>query len=82
MEFRASVWYTYPGDDVMDEVYMKVEEAGMEEIDELLGAAIERKRELFPDWEILYLAMPKRDTQKWKEILDQVYAYLELGKDS
>lgn len=65
----------------MDEVYMKIEEAGVEEIDELLSAAIDRKRELFPEWEILYLALPKRDTQKWQEILNQVYSYLDLGKD-
>lgn len=65
----------------MDEVYMKIEEAGVEEVDELLSAAIDRKRELFPEWEILYLALPKRDTQKWQEILNQVYSYLDLGKD-
>ncbi len=80
MEIRISLWYTNPGDDVMDEVYRKIEEAGLEEVDELLGAAIDRKRELFPDWEILYLAMPKGDTQKWKETLGQIYLYLELGK--
>lgn len=67
--------------DYMDEIIMKIEEANEAQIDELLSTAIERKRELFPDWEILYLALPKRDTRQWKQILDQVYAYLELGKD-
>lgn len=81
MEIQTFLWYINHGDDVMDEVYMKIEEAGVEEIDELLSAAIDRKRELFPEWEILYLALPKRDTQKWQEILNQVYSYLELGKD-
>lgn len=66
----------------MDEVFMKIEEAGLEEIDELLSAALDRKRELFPEWEIVYLAMPKKDTQQWKRILDQVYAYLVLGKEN
>ncbi len=65
----------------MDEILKKIEEADPGEIDELLSTAIERKRELFPDWEILYLAMAKKDTEKWKEILEQVYAYLVLGKD-
>lgn len=81
MEIQTFLWYINHGDDAMDEVYMKIEEAGVEEIDELLSAAIDRKRELFPEWEILYLALPKRDTQKWQEILNQVYSYLELGKD-
>lgn len=81
MEIKMLLWYTNPGDDDMDEAYIKIEEAGKEEIDELLAAAIERKRELFPQWEILYLALPKGDTQKWKETLNQVYSYLELGKD-
>ncbi len=81
MEIQTFLWYINHGDDVMDEVYMKIEEAGVEEIDELLSAAIDRKRELFPEWEILYLALPKRDTQKWQEILNQVYSYLDLGKD-
>lgn len=66
----------------MDEILLKIEKAELAEIDELLGAAIDRKRELFPEWEILYLAMPKYDTKGWKQILDQVYSYLVLGKDS
>lgn len=74
--------YTKHGVIYMDEILKKIEEADQSEIDELLSTAIERKRELFPEWEILYLAMPKNNTQQWKEILDQVYAYLVLGKDS
>lgn len=70
------------GGDVMDELLAKIKEATCSEIDALLNAAIERKRELFPDWETVYLAMPKRDTRQWKQILDQVYAYMVLGKDS
>lgn len=66
----------------MDEILMKIENAELGEIDELLGASMDRKRELFPEWEILYLAMPKYDSQRWKQILDQVYEYLVLGKDS
>ncbi len=65
----------------MDDVFEKIGKAEIGKIDELLNAALERKRKLFPEWEILYLAMPKKDTQKWKPTLDQVYAYLKLGKD-
>lgn len=44
--------------------------ANPSDIEVILHAAIERKRLLFPDWDILYLAIPKHDAEERQATLD------------
>ena len=44
---------------MLDELVEKIASADEEEIEYILTAAVERKRELYPTWEITYLALPK-----------------------
>lgn len=81
IEIEASAWYTECGDDSMNELLEKIRKADQKEIDRLLDAVILRKRELFPNWEILYLALPKDDTQQRNAILDRVHTYLVSEQD-
>ena len=41
-------------------------------LDEILEAAVSRRRQLYPDWEMLYFALPKQDRQKWPEYLAEM----------
>ena len=44
--------------------------ANSSDIEVILHAAIKRKRQLFPDWDILYLAIPKHDAEERQTTLD------------
>ncbi len=41
-------------------------------VDEILEAAVSRRRQLYPDWEMLYFALPKGDRPKWPDYLVEV----------
>ncbi len=82
MEIMGAPCYTNPGDDCMEQIMERIKQANPEETNQLLNAAMDRKRELFPEWEISYLAMPKKNTSQWKRTLRLVYKYLMLGRGS
>lgn len=42
----------------------RIENADGYEIDEILNAFRRRYRKLHPDWEVLFLSLPKQDQQK------------------
>ena len=44
-----------------------IREADAKEIDEILNAATERRRQLFPDWEMVFFARPKQTPQEGEE---------------
>lgn len=46
-----------------------VKYANQKQIDQILEAAIERRAELFPDWEMAYIVLPKNDPEKRTEML-------------
>ena len=48
----------------LDEMVRKIGAADSEMIDMILDAAMNRKRELYPEWEMVYLALPKNDPQE------------------
>ena len=52
----------------MEKVLKTIASLGVEEIDDILYAVIQRKRQLYPDWEIVYYACPKGDTDIPEEI--------------
>ncbi len=52
-------------------------QAGEIELNDILDAAQMRYAKLFPDWDIMYLALPKKtDPEKRKECLESVIDYL------
>ena len=53
-----------------------IQHADAAEIDFLLDTALRRKRDLNPDWELLYFAHPKNAPVQDRKSYDQVYAYL------
>jgi len=45
----------------MEELLKTIEAADTVQIEDILAAAMRRKRELYPDWEIVYCAARKRE---------------------
>lgn len=54
------------------EILEYVSRANAVETEEFLSAAMDRKRRLFPEWDILYLAMPKGDSEERRRTLKSV----------
>ncbi len=52
-----------------EEILEAIEEADALRIDKYLDAAINRKRELYPAWEITYIAMERQSgKEKWEAV--------------
>ena len=45
----------------------------------ILNAVLERKRELFPDWDIQYLAVPKYDSKERQLTLEYIIRWMNAG---
>lgn len=57
-------------------ILAKIHKAGSEDMESLLQAVIQRYQQLYPDYEILYLALP-RDLEKRKQTLENTNAFLD-----
>ena len=64
----------------MDEVIRAIEKADKEDIQDILHAAMERYRELYPDWKIQFVsvdpnAMDERSVKlrKWMLLAEQIF---------
>lgn len=55
---------------IPDELIKQIGKMDADTIEKLTDAVFERKRELFPQWDIVYLAMPKNNWEERKRILD------------
>ena len=53
-----------------------VEKATIEEVDAILGAVFQRRRKLFPDWDMIYFALPMHDPAERKRLLEQALEVL------
>ena len=60
-----------------DRMVENIRSANVTEIDDILKLAVERRRELFPDWDMVYLALPKNDPEERKRTIDQALIWLE-----
>ena len=40
------------------------------QLEQILSAALDRKRNLFPDWDIQYIAVPKNDPREQEILLE------------
>jgi hypothetical protein len=54
----------------VEELRKQIRKADREQIDILLEAAFARKRELYPQWDIQYMALPKDDWEERRRILE------------
>lgn len=48
---------------MLESTLQSIREANAKEIDEIMDAAMERRRQLFPDWEMAFFARPKKSLQ-------------------
>ena len=55
-----------------DEIIEQIMKADTSRIDDLLHAVFERKRTLYPQWDILYPAIPRDDWDERRRILESV----------
>lgn len=55
-----------------EEIFEILEESTAAEVDEYLDAVLNRKQELYPDWEFIYLALPTNDPQERERIIGKV----------
>ena len=46
--------------------------ADTKEIDEILNLAVARRQELYPDWDMVYLAIPKGASEGTREIFEKL----------
>ena len=48
-----------------------IENADEEMVDCIIELAFQRRRKLFPDWDMIYFALPKNDPAERKRLLEQ-----------
>ena len=54
----------------VEELRRQISNADIAQIDIILEAAFARKRELYPQWDIQYMALPKDDWEERRKILE------------
>lgn len=59
------------------ELIRQIKQAPVEEIGDILQAAMERYRVLFPEEEILYLSLPKNNPQERQRLLQTIQPLLK-----
>ena len=61
----------------LETILEDIKQADDYEIYEIVTAAMDRYREVYPEWEIMYLAVPKNNPEERKRILEQAFNYLK-----
>jgi len=58
--------------------------ANIKQVDSILKASVKRREELAPDWEMVYIALPKNDRKLRGEMLEKMLQWADgkPGKDS
>ena len=64
----------------METVFDRIERAGERELREIMDAVQDRFAVAYPQWDIVYLAVPKDDPNRRKEILQQAFDTLQISK--
>lgn len=54
-----------------------IRQASSYELDDMVNAVRQRYAELFPDWEILFLSLPKNDPAERRKCLDETITMLK-----
>ena len=58
-----------------DEVLQKIESADDHEIEQIMDAVRKRFAGAFPDWEVLYISLPKHNEKERQKTLDYLLRY-------
>ena len=61
----------------ISEILQAIQEAGPEDMSDLVNTLSRRYRQLYPDWDILYIACPKNNPEEKRVILDYIVRYFE-----
>ena len=62
----------------MKEILEYIRNAPEDEIDALAEVSLNRKRALYPEWEIHYIALPKRTKEEYCQSLEYVVRMMML----
>ena len=62
--------------ELLNEAISFILQANDMEIHEIMEAVSARYQNAFPDWDVVYIALPKNDTEARKRILDYALATL------
>ena len=60
----------------MNEIFKKIRRADDAEINEIIDALTQRYKEVYPDWEIMFLAMPRNDPDACLRRLEQIADFI------
>lgn len=64
----------------MENVLQRIGNMTPREIDEAMRALIARKRELYTDWELIYMAIPKNNEEDRRATIRFIIDMLERGE--
>ena len=60
----------------MENVLSYIDDADGRTTDRILDAVLERRRELFPEWDMVYFALPKNDPKEREALMKRVWELL------
>ena len=61
----------------MKAILERIDAATVSEIDWIINVALERKRELYPEWDIYYAAVPKKAGEERRRAVQSIMRYLQ-----
>jgi len=54
-----------------------IEEADESRISEIIGAVIRRYNTLYPDWEVFFYSVPRKNSEERRKAVDALLGFLE-----
>lgn len=64
---------------MLDDVLAFIKNTDGIQVELILNAVLDRKRELFPDWDIQYLTVPKHDSRERQLTLEYIIRWMNAG---
>lgn len=61
----------------MSDILSKIQQADDNEINEIIDAITQRYSEVYPDWEIMFLALPRHDPDACLRKLEQISNFIK-----
>lgn len=62
----------------MKAILERIDAAPASEIDWIINVALERKRELYPEWDIYYMAVPREKGEMRRKNLESIQRFLKM----
>lgn len=60
----------------LNDILKAIEHADDIEINEILNAVTQRYSNVFPEWEVMFLSLPKKDLEERRKILELFVSFL------